>query len=79
MIGPIPRKTVYLNEIAIGQASTWTEVYALLRAKGVRFIGRPGAAEGPTGFYVHASLVRPIAQEPETEDGATRSSSDACD
>ena len=53
-MGRIPRKIVYLNEIALGEASTWTEAYALLKDTGVRFIGKPGAAEGLTGFYVHA-------------------------
>jgi hypothetical protein len=62
-------KTVFLNDIPIGQASTWTEVYALLKAKGVRFIGKPGAAEGPTAFYLHASLVKALTPQSKAEDG----------
>ena len=80
MTRPVPPKTIYLNDIPVGRASTWAEVFALLRTKGVRFIGKPpGTAEGPTGFYVHAAMVRPLPKEPETEDSVARSSSDACD
>ena len=46
------RKTVHVNDVAIGEASTWDEVRALLRAKGISFLGQPGAAEGPTGFFL---------------------------
>lgn len=52
------RKTVYVNDQPIGEASTWTEVYALIRACGIVFLGRPGAAEGPSGFYVSGALGR---------------------
>lgn len=45
-------KIVHLNDVPIGQASTWREVYALLRQQRLEFIGKPGAAEGPTAFYV---------------------------
>jgi hypothetical protein len=59
------RKIAYLNDAAIGEASTWTEVYGLLKERGVHFIGKPGAAEGPTGFYVQAAIVRPIVRDTE--------------
>jgi len=67
MIRPLPPKTVYLNDIVIGQASSWTDVYALLKAKGVRFIGEPGAAEGPTGFYIHLAFAK--APKSKAKDG----------
>ena len=76
---PMPPKTVYLNDIPVGEASTWNEAFALLKTKGVRFIGKPpGTAEGPSGFYVHAALLRPVP-EPGTEDRVVQSSSEARD
>jgi hypothetical protein len=33
------RKTVHVNDVPIGQASTWDEVHALLGAKGIAFLG----------------------------------------
>jgi len=52
------KKMVYVNDAAIGTASSWAEAFALVKQAGVRFIGKPGAAEGPTGFYIHG---RPTA------------------
>jgi hypothetical protein len=49
------RKTVHINDVPIGEASTWTEVRALLRVKGISFLGKPGAAEGPTGFFLQGT------------------------
>ena len=49
------RKTVHVNDVPIGQASTWDEVHALLRAKGIWFLGKAGIAEGPTGFFLHGA------------------------
>ena len=46
------RKKVYLNDRLVGEASTWSEVHELLRAQGITFLATPGAAEGPTAFYV---------------------------
>jgi len=46
-------KTVYVNDVPIGQASSWTEAEKLLSKAGISFIGRPGAAEGPTGFFIY--------------------------
>ena len=77
MTRPMLTKTVYLNDIPIGQATTWTEAHAVLKAKGVRFIGKPGVAEGPTGFYVHAVLARPVSGELKHTIG--RGSSNGCD
>lgn len=51
-------KKVYVNDVLIGQASTWAEVYRLLGAQGVHFMGKPGAAEGPTAFYLSGSVSR---------------------
>jgi hypothetical protein len=56
------RKTVHVNDLLVGQASTWDEVYALLRAKGIWFLGKPGAAEGPTGFYLHGTATTHVHQ-----------------
>ena len=63
-------KHIYLNDTLVGQASTWAEVNALLRAKGVRFLEKPAAAEGPTGFYMQAVLPRPLACPAKADDGA---------
>ena len=54
-------KKVYVNDVLIGQASTWAEVYRLLGSQGVHFMGKPGAAEGPTAFYLSGTISR--AQE----------------
>lgn len=48
-------KTVFVNDVPVGQASTWTEVETLLGKVGIWFIGKPGAAEGPTGFFIYGS------------------------
>lgn len=53
---PGPKK-VYLNDALIGEASSWAEVHRLPKAKRVVFAGKPGMAEGPTGFYVNGSFV----------------------
>jgi hypothetical protein len=50
------RKTVYLNDVPVGSASTWHEVAALLtklldRAIGPREAQKMGS-EGRDGFYV---------------------------
>ena len=59
------RKKVYVNDQLVGEASTWTEVYALIKANGLTFLGGPGAAEGPSGFYISGALGRrkPILRE----------------
>ena len=51
------RKKVYVNERLIGEARTWKEVYALIKKQGLLFLSGPGAAEGPSGFYVSGSLA----------------------
>ena len=51
-------KKVYVNDVLIGQASTWTEVYRLLDVQGVHFMGKPGAAEGPGAFYLSGVVSR---------------------
>ena len=50
-------KKVYLNDILVGEATSWTEVRELLKAMGVVFVGNPGMAEGPTGFYVSGTVT----------------------
>jgi len=46
------RKNVYVNDRLIGEASSWPEVRELLKAQGIRFLAKPGVAEGPSAFYV---------------------------
>ncbi len=50
-------KKVYVNDVLIGQASTWAEVHRLLGVQGVHFMGKPGAAEGPSAFYLSGTTV----------------------
>jgi hypothetical protein len=52
------KKKVYVNDQLIGEARTWSEVHALIKAEGLLFLGKPGAAEGPTGFYVSGALAQ---------------------
>jgi len=51
-------KKVYVNDMLIGEASTWAEVYRLLGVEGVSFMSKPGAAEGPTAFYLSGAIAR---------------------
>ena len=51
-------KTVHVSDVPIGQASTWDEVHALLRSRGIWFLGKPGAAEGSTGFFLQGTATR---------------------
>jgi hypothetical protein len=55
---PMRRKTVYLNGVPVGWASTWYDVAALLTERLRRPIGPRDAqkmgSEGPDGFYVRA-------------------------
>ena len=50
------RKKVHLNDQHIGEARTRGEVDALLKGKGILFLGKPGAAEGPAGFYASGAF-----------------------
>ena len=52
------KKTVYVNDQPIGEARTWGEVYALIEKHGILFMDKPGAAEGPSGFYVSGAFTR---------------------
>jgi hypothetical protein len=65
----MPVKKVYVNDVVIGEASTWTQVYALLKTKNIQFIGKPGAAEGPTAFYVSGALLSRDQRRPKSIDG----------
>ncbi len=56
----MPVKKVYVNDVLIGQASTWAEVYRLLGVQGVHFMGKPGAAEGPSAFYLSGAVARRV-------------------
>lgn len=51
------KKKVYVNDQLIGEARTWGEVHALIRTKGLLFLNQPGAAEGPSGFYISGTLA----------------------
>jgi len=48
-------KTVYVNDVPIGSASTWTEARKLVDKTGIRFVGKPSAAEGLTGFFIYGT------------------------
>jgi len=50
-------KRVYVNDQLIGEARTWGEVHALIKTQGLLFLDNPGAAEGPSGFYISGKLV----------------------
>ena len=52
------KKDVYVNDQLIGEARTWGEVYALIKVRGILFVNKPGAAEGPSGFYVSGAFTR---------------------
>ena len=62
------RKKVYVNDQLVGEARTWREVDALLESKGILFLGKPGAAEGPTGFYVNGALALRVASRSRKAD-----------
>jgi hypothetical protein len=62
------RKKVYLNDQLIGEARIWSEVDALLKSKGILFLDKPGAAEGPTVFYVSGALALRVATQSRKAD-----------
>jgi len=67
-----PPKTVYVNDEPVGEASTWADVNALLVARKILFIARPGRSEGPGGFYVEGStLAAGAAGQRATERGTS--------
>ena len=70
-------KKVYVNDVLIGQASTWAEVYRLLGVEGVHFMGKPGAAEGPTAFYLSGAIAQPRS-ETTTGPAVSVTSSNCC-
>ena len=51
------RKKVYIDDCLIGEATTWGEVHALMKARGILFINGPRGAEGPSGFYLTCMAV----------------------
>ena len=51
------RKNVYIDDCLIGEAATWQEVHALMKACGIFFINGPRGAEGPSGFYLAGTPV----------------------
>ena len=61
-------KKVYVNDMLIGEASTWAEVYRLLGVQGVHFMGKPGAAEGPSAFYLSGAVARHLEQRARSAD-----------
>jgi hypothetical protein len=58
----IEMKTVYVNDVPIGEASNWMEAEELLDNAGISFIGKPGAAEGPTGFFIYGTRTVSVQQ-----------------
>ena len=52
------KKKVFVNDQLIGEAHTWGEVYLLIKRRGILFVEKPGAAEGPSGFYVSGAVTR---------------------
>jgi hypothetical protein len=46
------RKSVYVNDRLVGEASSWAEVHTLIRIQRLSFISKPAAAEGPLAFYI---------------------------
>jgi hypothetical protein len=64
----VPRKKVYVNDKFIGEARTSKEVYALLKSNGILFLSEPGAAEGPTGFYVSGAFTQRLASRSRKAD-----------
>ncbi len=51
------RKRVFIDDCLIGEAATWQEVHALMKARRIFFINRPRGAEGPSGFYITGTPV----------------------
>lgn len=62
------RKEIYVNDQLVGEARSWKEVYALLQSKGISFLGQPGAAEGPSGFFLNGQSARSAAVRLRTAD-----------
>src|SRR5204862_476878 len=56
-----------------GQASTWAEVYRLLGVQGVHFMGKPGAAEGPSAFYLSGAVARRVEDSVRSVDETAES------
>jgi len=50
-------KTVYVNDVPIGSASTWSEAKSLVVKSGISFAGKPSTAEGLTGFFIYGTAV----------------------
>ena len=60
----LPRKSVYVNDRLIGEASSWAEVHKLFRIRGLSFLSMPDAAEGPLAFFICARL--PLQRSPNS-------------
>jgi hypothetical protein len=61
-------KTVYVNDVPVGLASTWSEAKSLVAKSGISFVGKPSTAEGLTAFFLygtqsseHARKGRPVS------------------
>ena len=54
--------------VLVGEAATWAEVYRLLGLRGVHFMGKPGAAEGPSAFYLSGSVSRSLEKRLRSAD-----------
>lgn len=51
------RKKVFIDDCLIGEAASWGEVHALMKARGIFFISGLRGAEGPSGFYLSGTAV----------------------
>ena len=60
----MPFKTVFVNDVPVGHACSWGEVDLLLARVGISFVGKPGAAEGPTGFFIYGSRATSRERRP---------------
>jgi len=48
-------KTVYVNDVRIGSASTWSEAKSLVTKSGISFVRKPSTAEGLTAFFIYGT------------------------
>jgi hypothetical protein len=48
-------KTVYVNDVPIGSATTWSEAKSLVAKSGISFVGKPSTAEGLTAFFIYGT------------------------
>ena len=66
------RKRVFINNRLAGEASAWTEVFALIKAQGLTALSKLAADEGPGGFYVSGTLIKRPLNDRRTTRGPAR-------